>query len=140
MARLKPYVLYIAGVAALTFVLIAGSTYEFINTLVIQSTGSAGLGAMAEINDQSGGLVLFPLRVGASSLLLEQATPDQMLDAIRALRPTVCFTAPTAYRAMLGKMQPGDAASVRICVSAGETLPKPTAVFTLRCVRSPAAC
>jgi 2-aminobenzoate-CoA ligase len=73
-----------------------------------------------------GAAVLFPLRVGASSLLLEQATPDQMLDAIRALRPTVCFTAPTAYRAMLGKMQPGDAASLRICVSAGETLPKPT--------------
>ena len=73
-----------------------------------------------------GAAVLFPLRVGASSLLLEQATPDQMLDAIRTLRPTICFTAPTAYRAMLGKMQPGDAASLRICVSAGETLPKPT--------------
>ena len=58
--KLKPYSLYIAGVAVLTFILIAGSTYEFINTLVMQSTGSAGLGAMAEINDQSGGLVLFP--------------------------------------------------------------------------------
>jgi hypothetical protein len=56
----KPYTLFIAGVAALTFILIASSTYEFINTLVMQSVGSAGLGAMAEINDQSGGLVLFP--------------------------------------------------------------------------------
>ena len=60
MSRLKPYAYYIAGVAVLTFVLISGSTYEFINTLIMQSTGSAGLGAMAEINDQSGGLVLFP--------------------------------------------------------------------------------
>ena len=58
--KLKPYVLFILGVAALTFILIAGSTYEFINTLVMQSVGSAGLGAMAEINDQSGGIVLFP--------------------------------------------------------------------------------
>jgi 2-aminobenzoate-CoA ligase len=73
-----------------------------------------------------GAAVLFPLRIGASTLLLEQPSPDNLLDAIRTLHPTVCFTAPTAYRAMLGKMQPGDVASLRICVSAGETLPKPT--------------
>ena len=73
-----------------------------------------------------GAAVLFPLRVGASSILLEQASPDQLLDAIRTLRPTVCFTAPTAYRAILGKLQAGDTASLRVCVSAGETLPKPT--------------
>ena len=68
----------------------------------------------------------FRCGVGACSILLEQASPDQLLEAIRTLRPTVCFTAPTAYRAMLAKMQPGDVASLRICVSAGETLPKPT--------------
>jgi hypothetical protein len=56
----RPYSIFIAGVAALTFILIASNTYEFINTLVMQSVGSAGLGAMAEINDQSGGIVLFP--------------------------------------------------------------------------------
>ncbi|MDX2187147.1 MAG: hypothetical protein SFV32_09455 [Opitutaceae bacterium] len=54
------YAVWIIGVAAFTFLLIASNTYQFINTLVMQSTGSAGLGAMAEINDQSGGLVLFP--------------------------------------------------------------------------------
>lgn len=58
--KMRPYALHVAAVAALTFILIASSTYEFINTLVMQSVGSAGLGAMAEINDQSGGLVLFP--------------------------------------------------------------------------------
>ena len=58
--KFAPYSVFILGVAVLTFVLIASSTYEFINTLVMQSVGSAGLGAMAEINDQSGGLVLFP--------------------------------------------------------------------------------
>ncbi len=72
-----------------------------------------------------GAAVLFPLRVGARSILLEHAGPDQLLDAIRTLRPTVCFTAPTAYRAMLGKIQPGDVGSLRTCVSAGEMLPKP---------------
>ena len=73
-----------------------------------------------------GGIVLFPLRVGAATLLIEQPSPDAMLEAIRTQRPTVCFTAPTAYRAMLGKMRPGDAASLRVCVSAGEPLPKAT--------------
>jgi 2-aminobenzoate-CoA ligase len=73
-----------------------------------------------------GAAVLFPLRVGASSILLEQASPEQLLEAIRSMRPTVCFTAPTAYRAMLGRMQPGDIGSLRICVSAGEPLAKPT--------------
>jgi 2-aminobenzoate-CoA ligase len=73
-----------------------------------------------------GGLVIFPLRVGASSLLLEKAPPDELLSAIRAMKPTVVFTAPTAYKAMLGKLQPGDTESLRICVSAGETLPAST--------------
>ena len=72
-----------------------------------------------------GAAVLFPLRVGACSILLEQTAPDQMLDAIRTLRPTVCFTAPTAYRAMLAQLRPSDTASLRICVSAGETSPSP---------------
>ncbi len=73
-----------------------------------------------------GAAVLFPLRIGASAILLEQPSPDNLLDAIRTLKPTICFTAPTAYRAILGKLQPGDCANLRICVSAGETLPKPT--------------
>jgi 2-aminobenzoate-CoA ligase len=73
-----------------------------------------------------GAAVLFPLRIGASTILLEQPSPDNLLGAIRSLKPTICFTAPTAYRAMLGKLRPGDIASLRICVSAGETLPKPT--------------
>lgn len=73
-----------------------------------------------------GGLVLFPMRVGASAVLLEKAGPDQLLDAIEAWRPTVCFTSPTAYRAILGKLKGRDIGSLRKCVSAGETLPKPT--------------
>jgi len=73
-----------------------------------------------------GGLVLFPLRVGASTVLLEQAGPDQLLDAIAKYKITIPFTAPTAYRAMLGKLKDHDISSLRKCVSAGETLPKAT--------------
>ncbi len=73
-----------------------------------------------------GGLVLFPLRIGASTILLEKAAPDDLLAAIGRHRATICFTAPTAYRAMLGKLGEHDIASLRKCVSAGEALPKAT--------------
>jgi 2-aminobenzoate-CoA ligase len=73
-----------------------------------------------------GGLVLFPMRIGAASVLLERAPPDELLAAITTHRASVCFTAPTAYRAMLNKLPEFDTSSLRICVSAGETLPKPT--------------
>ncbi len=73
-----------------------------------------------------GGLVLFPLRIGASTVLLERATPDDLLSGIARHKASVCFTAPTAYRAMLGKLKDHDIASLRKCVSAGETLPRAT--------------
>ena len=73
-----------------------------------------------------GGLLLFPLRIGASTLLLEQATPPNLIKAIQDHRATVCFTAPTAYRAMLGLIGQHDIASLRKCVSAGEHLPVAT--------------
>ena len=73
-----------------------------------------------------GGLLLFPMRVGASTLLLEQAAPPQLLQGIQDHRATLCFTAPTAYRAMAGLAKNFDLSSLRKCVSAGETLPRPT--------------
>lgn len=73
-----------------------------------------------------GGLLLFPMRFGASTLMLEQASPPHLIRAIQEHRPTVCFTAPTAYRAMLGMIADFDVSSLRKCVSAGETLPAAT--------------
>src|SRR5882724_6452251 len=73
-----------------------------------------------------GGLVLFPLRIGASTVLLEKTAPDDLLAAIAKFRATISFTAPTAYRAMLGKLSEHDISSLRKCVSAGEALPKAT--------------
>ena len=73
-----------------------------------------------------GGLVLFPLRIGASTVLLERTTPDDLLGAIQKFRATICFTAPTAYRAMIPKLAEYETKSLRKCVSAGEALPKAT--------------
>jgi 2-aminobenzoate-CoA ligase len=73
-----------------------------------------------------GGLVLFPLRVGASTILIEKAAPEDLLAAIAQHRATVCFTAPTAYRAMLAKIGDHNISTLRKCVSAGEALPRAT--------------
>jgi 2-aminobenzoate-CoA ligase len=73
-----------------------------------------------------GGLVLFPLRVGAATVLLEKASPDDLVAGIETFRASVCFTAPTAYRHILGRLAGHDISSLRKCISAGETLPKAT--------------
>ncbi len=73
-----------------------------------------------------GGLLLFPLRIGASTLLVERPSPDVLLPAIAEHRATVLFTAPTSYRAMAGSAKAHDLSSLRKCVSAGEPLPAVT--------------
>ncbi|KQT44603.1 2-aminobenzoate-CoA ligase [Aureimonas sp. Leaf454] len=73
-----------------------------------------------------GGLAIFPLRFGAAAVLVEDAGPQRLVELIRETSATVCFTAPTAYRAMLAASDDAaDFASLRIAVSAGETLPAP---------------
>lgn len=73
-----------------------------------------------------GGLAIFPLRFGACAVLLEKAGPDELIGIIQSHRATICFTAPTAYRAMLRAMDAGaDLSSLRCAISAGETLPAP---------------
>lgn len=73
-----------------------------------------------------GGLAIFPLRFGATATLLEEATPANLIEIIETHKATICFTAPTAYRAMLSAMAEGaDLSSLRAAVSAGETLPAP---------------
>ena len=73
-----------------------------------------------------GGLAVFPLRFGATATLIETATPPNLVKYIDAYRATIVFTAPTAYRVLLGALKDGaDFSSLRLAVSAGETLPKP---------------
>ena len=78
-----------------------------------------------------GGLTLFPMHVGASTVLLEKAAPADLLAATRAFGATVMFTAPTSYRAMAEAARAQGVSAVhggslRKCVSAGEALPATT--------------
>ena len=73
-----------------------------------------------------GGLLLFPMRVGASTVLFERATPPVLLEAIQNHRITSLFTAPTMYRELLDLIDDYDVSSLRSCVSAGEHLPPST--------------
>jgi len=73
-----------------------------------------------------GGLLLFPLRIGAATLLLEKAPPDALLAAIAKYRVGVLVTAPTSYRAMATQAGQFDLSSLHKCVAAGEALPAAT--------------
>ncbi len=73
-----------------------------------------------------GGLLCFPLRYGASVLLLERYTPDGLLAAIQAHKASICFTAPTFFRQMAAVASRYDLSSLRKCVLAGEALPDAT--------------
>ena len=73
-----------------------------------------------------GGLAIFPLRFGATATLLENASPANMIGIIETYKATIGFTSPTAYRAMIAAMDEGaDLSSLRMAISAGETLPAP---------------
>lgn len=70
-----------------------------------------------------GGLLLFPMRVGASTLLLPKVTAEGLLASMERHGCTICFTAPTLYRRMLEHVPRFNLASLKKCVSAGEHLP-----------------
>jgi 2-aminobenzoate-CoA ligase len=73
-----------------------------------------------------GGLLLFPMSVGASAVLLEKAAPPQLLEGIRDFGATILVTAPTSYRALAAHGSELRATRLRKCVSAGEALPAST--------------
>jgi len=73
-----------------------------------------------------GGMLAFPMRVGASTVLVERLSPESLLETIQRYKATVCFSAPTMYRAMAGLVKDFDLRSLKECVSAGEALPDAT--------------
>ncbi len=73
-----------------------------------------------------GGLLLFPMSIGASTLLVEKPSPEALLDAITAHGATVMFIAPTSYRLLAAHGAEIRASRLRKCVSAGEVLPAAT--------------
>lgn len=85
--------------------------------------GSAPLGFTYGL----GSLLLFPMRRGSSTVLIEQATPDNLLQAIQDFGVTTLLTGPTMYRALTPHIERFNLASMTTCCSAGEHLP--VAVF-----------
>ncbi|MBP8149723.1 MAG: AMP-binding protein [Limnohabitans sp.] len=73
-----------------------------------------------------GGLLAFPLRYGASTVLLEKHTPETLMQTIAKYRATQCYTAPTMYRQMATLAKGIDLSSLKHPVSAGEALPDAT--------------
>jgi 2-aminobenzoate-CoA ligase len=68
---------------------------------------------------------MFPLRFGAASATIEQASPPTMLEAIIQFGVTHLGTAPTAYKALLSQGGLDEALkTLRYCISAGEHLPE----------------
>ena len=72
-----------------------------------------------------GNTLTFPLSAGGRTVLdRARATPDRLASVLATVRPTLFFAAPSAYAAMLAADLPaGTFASVRLAVSAGESLP-----------------
>ena len=60
-----------------------------------------------------GGLLAFPLRYGASTVLLERHTPESLLQTIAKYRATQCYTAPTMYRQMAALAGEHDLSSLK---------------------------
>jgi len=73
-----------------------------------------------------GGMLAFPLRAGASTVLVEKLTPESLLETIARFRASVLFTSPVMLRAMAALAPNYDHSSLRTCVSAGEALPDAT--------------
>jgi 2-aminobenzoate-CoA ligase len=73
-----------------------------------------------------GGMLCFPMRFGASTVLVEKLNPESMLETIQRYKATVCFTSPIMYRGMAAIADRFDLRSLRKCVSAGEALTDPT--------------
>jgi len=69
----------------------------------------------------------FPMAVGATSVLMaERPTPAAVSRMLRDHRPTIFFSAPTLYNAMLvsNDLPRPEELALRRCVSAGEPLPQ----------------
>jgi 2-aminobenzoate-CoA ligase len=82
-------------------------------------TGSAPLGFTYGL----GSLLLFPMRRGSSTVLLEQANPEIMLQTVQHFGVTTLLIGPTMYRGMSPHTARFDLSTLHTCCSAGEHLP-----------------
>ncbi len=74
-----------------------------------------------------GGLLILPLRFGAAAVLIEEASPADLVGEIKIYGATMVLAAPSVYQSILDlKTSPSDLATLRLAVSAGEALPAST--------------
>jgi len=73
-----------------------------------------------------GALLIFSMRVGAATVLLEKLTPESLLSAIGDYRATIVWSSPVFYRQMAAIASKFDISILQQCVSAGESLPVST--------------
>jgi 2-aminobenzoate-CoA ligase len=74
-----------------------------------------------------GGMLIFPMWAGASVYYPSIGyTPEAMVKLINQVGATVCYTAPTFYRQMAAFAKQHGVPGLRMCVSAGESLPDAT--------------
>ncbi len=76
----------------------------------------------------TGGVLIFPWYVGASAILMSgpPRIVANVLDTINRFKPTLLYNAPTGYAALLALEDLSDKcdlSALRLCVSAGESLP-----------------
>ncbi|MBI76710.1 MAG: 2-aminobenzoate-CoA ligase [Rhodospirillaceae bacterium] len=62
------------------------------------------------------------MRFGASTVIVERATPKILLETIEKYKATVCFSTPSGYKLMLDHIQDFDTSSLRLCIAGGEPL------------------
>src|SRR5207244_13562271 len=74
-------------------------------------------------------ILYFPFHVGAATVLdSRRPEPVKVFEILTRERPTLFFAVPTAFAAMLQVVDAErlyDLRSVRLCLTAGEPLPKP---------------
>ena len=70
-----------------------------------------------------GGRLVFPLRTGAATVLMEETSTVALRDSIVKHRATVCVSSPAAYRGLAAMAHPELLGSIRVAVSSGEALP-----------------
>jgi 2-aminobenzoate-CoA ligase len=74
-----------------------------------------------------GGLLIFPMWAGASVYYPSIAyTPEAMVKLVKQVGASIVYTAPTYYRQMAAFAKALGSPSLRLCVSAGESLPDTT--------------
>jgi 2-aminobenzoate-CoA ligase len=73
-----------------------------------------------------GGLLVFPFRFGAATVLCERFTPSSMLQILKDYKATLAFCAPASYHMMLDLDEPGELPHLRLGVTGGAALPPVT--------------